>query len=139
MASKGSNLPVWLITNAWREIFARLFDEDFKVQFNVTPAWLVNPATNRRLKLDLLYPDIGVAVRFEGLRGKQRKSRPSSEEEVQERFRTQARHEACRQHGIFLIQVDLVSGKPQAVFQSIDAALSRAGQQVTAHPPPPRL
>jgi hypothetical protein len=37
--------------NAWREILARTFDGFFE-QDNVSPEWLINPATKRRLKLD---------------------------------------------------------------------------------------
>jgi len=127
MDPRGSNLPVWMITNAWREIFARIF-ENIETQFTVSPEWLVNPSTNRRLKLDMLYPEIGVAVRFEGLQGKQRKRRLSLEEEAQERTRREARIAVCQEHDIHLIVVDLVEDKPHVNFQRIDEALSRAGQ-----------
>lgn len=125
--SRQSNLPTWQIINAWREVFARVFD-GIETQFNVSPEWLVNPATNRRLKLDMLYPAIGVAVRLEGLQGKQRKSRPSLEEEAQQRLRDDARVRVSREQGIQLIVADAVGGKPRSVFQQIDAALSRAEQ-----------
>jgi len=128
MNYKGSSLSVWQITNAWREVFARIF-EGIHTQFNVSPKWLVNPATNRRLKLDMLYPEIGVAVRLEGLQGKQRKSRPSLEEETQQRVRAQARTELSQAHEVDLIVVDVINTKPQSVFQEIDIALSRAGQR----------
>ena len=91
---KDINLPIWAVTNAWREIFARIFEGE-KVEFNITPEWLVNPATQRRLKLDLLYPELGVAVRFEGLEGKQRRRRPTLEEEAQQQVRDEARAD-CR-------------------------------------------
>jgi hypothetical protein len=126
--SNSKNLPGWLITNAWREIFARIF-AGVETRFNVSPEWLVNPTTNRRLKLDMLYPEIGVAVRFEGLQGGQRKSRLSLEEEVQVRTRSDARLAVCQEHGIQLVLVDVVSGKPQTVFRHIDEALGRAAQQ----------
>jgi hypothetical protein len=121
-----SSLRSWRVVNGWREIFARIFEE-FTTEFNVTPAWLVNPATNRRLKLDLLYPDIGVAVRFEGLTGKQ-KSRLSLEEEAQQRVRFDARVEVCWHNGIQLVVVDAHSEKTSRVFQQIDVALSRAAE-----------
>jgi hypothetical protein len=127
MNGNGPSLPVWKMTNAWREIFARIFD-GVETQFSVSPAWLVNPATNRRLKLDLLYPDIGVAVRFEGLQSKQRKRRLSLEEEDQARARLAARVDVCLEHGIHLILADVVEGKPQPVWQQVDTALGRAGQ-----------
>jgi len=129
MAARNRRLPMWMITNAWREILARIFDGT-DTQFNVSPEWLINPATNRKLKLDLLYPEIGVAVRFEGLQGKQRKQRLSLEEEVQARIRSDARVEACRLQGIQLIVVDLSADQPQSTFQQIDQALSRAVQSI---------
>jgi len=127
MSYHGKALPGWLVTNAWREIFARIF-EDAETLFNVSPDWLINPATNRRLKLDLFYSTIGVAVRFEGLQGGQRKTRLSLEEEVQARVRSDARITVCEEHDIQLILVDIVSGKPQSTFRQIDEALSRAAQ-----------
>jgi hypothetical protein len=128
MAFRNSNLPVWRYTNAWREIFARIF-EDVETTLNLSPEWLVNPATNRRLKLDMLYPKIGVAVRFEGLQGKNRRQRPSLEEEIQQRTRDNARVEMCRNHGIELIVVDTTSEDPKPLFQAIELGLSRAGEQ----------
>ena len=56
------------LINGWREVLARIFD-GFETEYGVTPEWLINPETNRRLKLDCLFPDIGVAVRFVGLVG----------------------------------------------------------------------
>ncbi|MBN1993808.1 MAG: hypothetical protein JW953_14000 [Anaerolineae bacterium] len=126
MNSKHINLPAWVVANAWREIFARVFAQ-VETKVNVSPDWLVNPATNRRLKLDLLYPEIGVAVRLEGLSGK-RRQRLSLEEEEQEKIRLQARAEVCRTRGIELIVVN-VGHDPQAVFGTIDLALSRAKQR----------
>ena len=133
MPSK-NHVPVWMLTNAWREILFRIFAET-AVEHNVTPAWLVNPSTNRRLKLDLLYPELGVAVRFEGLQGKNRRARPSLEEEVQQRTRDDARVEICRQHGIALIVVDPHGDNPKAIFQAIDAQLGRANQHLTSSSP----
>jgi hypothetical protein len=129
MKYNGTNLPAWQKTNAWREIFARIFD-GLETQFSISPDWLINPATNRRLKLDMLYPEIGVAIRFEGLQSKQRRRRMSLEEEVQARTRVEARVAVCLEHDIYLILVDLVEGKPQAIWQQIDTALGRAGQRV---------
>jgi hypothetical protein len=125
-----TDLPVWAMINAWREIFVRIF-AGIEEQVNVLPDWLVNPTTNRRLKLDSLYPEIKVAVRFEGLQGKQHRSRLSLEEEEQERLRLEARPEVCRAHGIELIVVN-PGDTPQAVFRAIDLALSRAGQRAAA-------
>ena len=56
------------LINGWREVLARIFD-GFETEFGISPEWLINPETNRRLKLDYLFPDVGVAVRFVGLEG----------------------------------------------------------------------
>ena len=129
MAKNPGNLSIWQIGNAWREIMARIY-ENLRVELNVSPEWLVNPATNRRLKLDLLYPEIGVAVRFEGLQGKQRRQRPSLEEEAQQQQRDLARQEVCRAHGIELIVVDVTSDMPKNIFRDIDLSLSRVKERV---------
>jgi hypothetical protein len=128
MRLQSDNIPVWVITNGWREIFARLFEGE-QVQLNLTPEWLVNPETKRRLKLDMLYPDLGVAVRFEGLQSKQRRTRLSLEEEAQLRVRHDARLTMCEVHGISLIVIDLIAGEVAGVFQEIDTVLSRAVQR----------
>lgn len=128
MTFQNNNIPTWLIQNGWREILARIFS-DFEPKLNVTPEWLINPATKRHLKLDLLYPDIGVAVRFEGAEVKQRR-RVSLEEEEQQQTRDYARVEVCRAHGIDLIAVDLAAEQPKITFQEIDMALSRAKQRL---------
>ncbi|HEX9924434.1 MAG TPA: hypothetical protein VGD99_17385 [Anaerolineae bacterium] len=123
------HLPSWLQANAWREIFARIF-EGLDGKINVSPEWLVNPATNRRLKLDMLYPSIGVAVRFEGLQAKGQRKRPSLEEEVQQRSRDNARVALCEAHEIALIVIDSTDPEPKPIFQEIDRQLSRAGQRL---------
>lgn len=128
MIAQYDNLPTWQITNGWREIFARIF-ADMETKLNVSPEWLVNPATKRHLKLDLLYPAIGVAVRFEGAEVTQRRRRLSLEEEAQQRVRDDARVEVCRAHGIDLVLVDLSLETPKPIFQAIDMMLSRAGQR----------
>ncbi len=111
--------------SAWRELLARIFD-GFDTQFNVSPDWLINPETNRRLKLDMLYPEIGLAVRFEGLRSKQQRQRPSLEEELQEKQRIAAREAVCREHGVSLAQVNLSTTEPRDIFLALEEAMSRA-------------
>ena len=44
------------------------------------PEWLVNPDTDRPLKLDCLFPDVDVAVRFVGLPARSASGRKSDEE-----------------------------------------------------------
>lgn len=113
--------------NAWREIIARIF-EGFKETPNIVPDWLVNPATNRKLKLDLLYPEIGLAVRFEGLKVKGQSSRLTLDEEIQEREREEARLEVCREHGITLATLQLSTAEISEIFQTLETAMSRASR-----------
>lgn len=94
----------YLSVNAWREIFARVFD-DPDLQSNVSPDWLINPATRRRLKLDYLCQSVGVAVRFAGLTGKGRRRR-GDWELLEEEQRDQTRDELCRLHGFQLAVID---------------------------------
>jgi len=111
--------------NAWREIITRIFD-GFDPQFNVSPNWLINPETHRRLKLDLLYPEIGVAIRFEGLKARQNKHRASLEEELQEKDRTTARDQVCKTHGISLATLNFSSAEPSQVLVTLEETMSRA-------------
>ncbi|MGQ9585242.1 MAG: hypothetical protein ACUVXG_07570 [Anaerolineae bacterium] len=114
----------WSVVNAWREVLARIFD-GVSQRENVTPSWLVNPGTKRHLKLDLLYPELGLAVRFRGLQGR-RTRRLSEEEEALEVQREATRTELCRRAGVQLVTIDLEEGTPQDVFRDLRAALSAA-------------
>ncbi len=116
------------LVNGWREVLARIFD-GFEVEYGVTPEWLVNPETHRRLKLDHLYSDIGLAVRFVGLEGTQRKGRKSDEEVAAEENREDARAAACRQHGVVLISID-PDGEPRTALRSLEMGLARAAAQL---------
>ena len=78
------------LVNGWREVLARIF-EGFGAELNVSPEWLVNPDTNRKLKLDYLYGDINVAIRFVGLEGREQKRRKSDQEAEQEVAQSPAR------------------------------------------------
>jgi hypothetical protein len=117
------------LTNAWREILYRVL-EGFETQENVSPAWLVNPATNRPLKLDLIWPQLGLAVRFQGLRGKQQRRRASLEEEMAQEARDAARVALCQAHAVSLVTISVASAEPKAVFRELEMALSRASRRV---------
>ena len=113
--------------NGWREVLARIFD-GFDTEYGVMPEWLVNPDTNRRLKLDCLFPDVGVAVRFVGLEGTT-KRRKSDEEVAGEAERERTRAEVCRAHGVVLISIDPDS-EPRLALRSVETGLSRAAAQL---------
>ncbi|MFO7631181.1 MAG: hypothetical protein R6W76_01510 [Caldilinea sp.] len=97
-------MHTYIVLSAWRELLARIFD-GFAEQDNVSPAWLVNPSTNRRLKLDKVYPEIAVAVRFVGLTAKGQ-GRQSDLALLENEERERVRAELCREHGIHLATID---------------------------------
>jgi hypothetical protein len=119
----------WINTNAWREILIRIF-HGFTPQYDTTPDWLINPETKRRLKLDLLYPEIGVAIRFHGLQGRERRQRPSLEEEQQQKVRDAARADLCEAHGISLVNIPVVGGEPKAILRELNMALSNTSRRL---------
>lgn len=95
---------MYMEINAWREILARIF-EGFAEQDNVSPPWLINPATRRRLKLDKYYPEAGIAIRFIGLTAKGQ-GRQSDWEAVETENRDETRSELCRQNGVQLVLIN---------------------------------
>ena len=111
---------------AWREILARAM-EGFEVRENISPDWLVNPATRRRLKLDQLYPQVGLAVRFVGLTARGQR-RQSDWELLEEEERNVTRSELCRLHGVELLLLDLHSSQPKQQLQRLRTALSRCSR-----------
>ena len=115
--------------NAWREILTRIFD-GLTFEQNITPAWLVNPVTKRQLKLDLFYPQIGLAVRFSGLRGNQQRGGQSLAEKAQQRARDAARDQVTEKHGVSLALLDVAQGEPHDLFDTLEQALSRATRRL---------
>ncbi|MEZ4658357.1 MAG: hypothetical protein R2911_12355 [Caldilineaceae bacterium] len=97
---------IYLAISAWREVLAQTLG-DSPAQDNVSPPWLVNPATQRRLKLDRYYPDVGLAIRFVGLTAKGQK-RQSDWEALETEQRDQTRAELCRMNGVQLAIIDPV-------------------------------
>jgi hypothetical protein len=111
--------------NAWREMLARIF-EGFLEQDNVSPEWLINPSTRRRLKLDKYYPDAGIAIRFVGLVAKGQR-RQSDWEVMETENRDETRVELCRQHGVQLVLIDPVDD-PRKQLDQLLQALTRASR-----------
>jgi hypothetical protein len=109
---------MYLSISAWREILARTF-AGYREQDNVSPEWLVNPATNRKLKLDKFYPDAGIAVRFVGLTAKGQ-GRQSDWEVLETEQRDQTRAELCRQNGVQLATID----PNEEIVKQMDGLLS---------------
>jgi hypothetical protein len=116
------------VINGWREVLARVLD-GFETEYGLTPEWLVNPETRRRLKLDYFYPEISVAVRFVGLEATGRRQRKSDEEVDAEARREEARAAVCREHGVILVSIEL-EGEPRAAIRGLEAGLARASSQL---------
>ncbi len=112
---------------AWREILTRVF-EGFETQRDVSPAWLTNPETNRPLKLNYLLPEVGIAVRMEGLRGRDQRGRPDEVERMRQREREVARERLCDEHGIRLLRFE-VHEDPAGIFRSLNTTLAWATRQ----------
>jgi len=108
----------YIVLSAWRELLARIFD-GFAEQDNISPEWLVNPTTNRKLKLDKVYPDAAIAVRFVGLTAKGQ-GRQSDLEVLENEERERARAELCRAHGVHLTSVD----PAEDIVKQVDGLLS---------------
>jgi hypothetical protein len=114
--------------NGWREVLARVF-AGFNAEYGLTPEWLVNPGTNRRLKLDYYFRDIALAVRFVGLEGGGRR-RPKTDDEVaSEAQREQARAAVCKEHGVVMVSID-PDGEPRAGLRGLEMGLARASAQL---------
>lgn len=112
----------------WNEILARIF-EGFDAQRNVSPDWLINPATRRKLKIDLLYPEIGIAVRFAGLLAKGQ-GRKSDWEELEDESRDEVRKELCRLHGVELVLLMPFAPYPEETFKRLSMALSATSRRI---------
>ena len=115
----------YVAISAWRELLARIFT-DFQEQDNVSPDWLVNPSTRRKLKLDKFFPEAGIAIRFIGLTAKGQ-GRMSDWEVMEAEQRDQTRAELCRTNGVQLVTVDPGEDFLKQVDQMI-SALARAGR-----------
>ena len=110
----------------WNEILARIFDK-IQIQRNISPDWLINPSTRRKLKLDILYPDIGIAVRFVGMQGKGRKS---DWEELEDSSRDEIRKELCRLNGVELILLTSFDPFPREQLSEINMVLGSASRRI---------
>lgn len=126
---------MFLALNGWREILARVF-EGFTAQTNVSPEWLVNPATRRRLKLDYYYPEAGIAARLVGLTAKGQ-PRQSDWEALEDEQRDQTRAELCRQNGVQLFLIDPLED-PVKQIDTLTRLLSRASRTLAQSNRPDR-
>lgn len=127
---------IYLAMSAWREVLARTF-AGFTEQDNVSPEWLVNPATRRKLKLDKYYPEAAIAIRFVGLTAKGQ-GRQSDWEVLETEQRDQTRAELCRENGVQLVTVDPAEEFVKQV-DGLLSVLSRASRSLAQSSQPDKV
>jgi hypothetical protein len=123
---------------AWQEILAQVL-EGFEVESDVTADWLVNPATGRRLKLDRLYPEIGLAMRFVGAQPQGRRRRASDWEVLEEEQRDETRVALCQQEGVTLLLIDPNDHELARVAGRLCTALAGASRRLAQSHRPKRV
>lgn len=121
-------IGTYLAMNAWRELLVRIF-ENIPAEDQVSPPWLINPATRRRLKLDRLYSDIHIAIRFVGLMARG-VGRQSDDEVRDTENRDETREELCRRNGVELVRINADGEEPVKQIDTLIRAIVRAGQRV---------
>jgi len=99
--------------------------EGFLAVDNAKPGWLTEPRTGRRLVVDKLYPQLGIAVRFK--------------DSTMALWRTEATgdgvlRDLCRQAGIALVMVDARGDVSVHTLAEMRAALSAAARRVAQRP-----
>lgn len=128
MSARNSTLSATVSLMAWREILAQVLGP-LGEERDVSPEWLVNPGTGRRLKLDLYYPEVGLAVRFRGLKARGQR-RVSDWHLLEEQQREEVREALCRLHGVTLVGIDLWEEHPRRCLDRLYTALSTASRRV---------
>ncbi len=115
--------------NAWLEIMEQILGE-FQVTNNVTSDWLVDGEAGRRLKVDRLYPELGLAIRFKGSLSVARSARLDEIDLMEEAARDEIRARLCRQAGIALLVIDAESDTPGGTLAEIRTALNAAARRI---------
>jgi hypothetical protein len=115
--------------NAWLEIIEQILGE-FHVVDNATPDWLVDAETGRRFKVDRLYPELGMAIRFTGSISAPQSAVLDEMDLMEERTRDEIRARLCHQAGIALIVIDADSDDPGKVLAEMRIALSAAARRI---------
>lgn len=115
--------------SAWLEIIEQILGE-FHAVDNATPDWLVDPETDRRLKVDKLYPELGIAIRFEGSLSTPQSAVLNEIDLMEKAARDEIRARLCHQAGIALMVVDADSDTPGEVLAEMRIALSAAARRI---------
>ena len=106
--------------STWRAIIDQIFDGFIPVD-NVAPDWLEVPGTGRRLSVDILYPELGIAVWFKNSRDVLQRDDVA---------RGGMRATLCRQAGIILIVADGDFSAQSPTLAQTRAALSAVARRV---------
>jgi hypothetical protein len=115
--------------SAWLEILEQILGGFYAVD-NATPDWLVDEKTDRRLKVDKLYPELGMAVRFRGSLSASHSASLDEMDLMEEATRDEIRLRLCREAGIALVVIDADSNTPGRALSEIRTALSAATRRV---------
>lgn len=115
--------------NAWLEIVEQILGEFHTVE-NATPDWLLDSETGRRFKVDKLYPELGIAIRFKGSLGVPRAATLDEMDLMEEAGRDEMRAHLCRQAHIALVVIDADSDAPGGALVEIRTALSAAARRI---------
>lgn len=115
--------------SAWLEIVERVLGRFYAVE-NATPDWLVDRETNRRFKVDRLYPELGMAIRFKGSMGGAGAAGLDEMELMEEASRDEARARLCQEAGIALVTIDVDSDAPRQALIEMRTALSAAARRI---------
>ncbi len=115
--------------NAYLEIIEQILGEFHAVE-NATPDWLVDSNTGRRFKVDRLYPELGIAIRFKGILDQSGKSALDEIELMEETGRDETRARLCRQADIALVMLNVEENTPSKTLNEIHTALSAAARRI---------
>jgi len=99
--------------------------EEFLAVDNAAPGWLTEPRTGRRLVVDKLYPQLGIAVRFKDSTTALWQTRATGDGRL---------GDLCRQAGIALVMVDPHGDVSEQTLVKMRAALSAAARRVAQRP-----
>jgi hypothetical protein len=115
--------------SAWLEIIEQILG-GFHAVDNATPDWLVDEETGRRLKVDKLYPELGIAVRFKGSLSAPRSADLDEMDLMEDAARDEIRARLCREAGIALVVIDADSDAPGRALARMHVALSAATRRI---------
>ncbi len=114
---------------AWLEIIKEILGKFHAVE-NATPDWLVDAETGRRLKVDKLYPELGLALRFKGSLSALQAAALDEMDLMEEMTRDEMRARLCEQAGIALVVIDADSDTPGQVLAEMRTALNGAARRI---------